>query len=241
MIRRPPSSTLLPYTTLFRSGGSRLDRFITNSSPEQESTRQSPRRLATAPNSVAGQFWDRVAASNSAAITAREPSEFPADHGIEKTQAYSEIQERGQQPLTIEAVRKSLSKLAGSIHVPLPARAQSKTVSSPRNQPQPIQTETRNRPRLAPGSSANLPKPEWNHSSPRLPELGRFVTAPPRSLPAVNPPRRNDRSSTPLSSFIKAALPAPADGTNIIRSEEHTSELQSRRNLVCRLLLEKKK
>ena len=28
---------------------------------------------------------------------------------------------------------------------------------------------------------------------------------------------------------------------NSIRSEEHTSELQSRRNLVCRLLLEKKK
>ena len=32
------------------------------------------------------------------------------------------------------------------------------------------------------------------------------------------------------------------DGINILqaRSEEHTSELQSRRNLVCRLLLEKK-
>src|SRR5690606_40906977 len=28
---------------------------------------------------------------------------------------------------------------------------------------------------------------------------------------------------------------------NLIRSEEHTSELQSRENLVCRLLLEKKK
>src|SRR5690606_40200421 len=28
---------------------------------------------------------------------------------------------------------------------------------------------------------------------------------------------------------------------NIVRSEEHTSELQSRENLVCRLLLEKKK
>ena len=27
----------------------------------------------------------------------------------------------------------------------------------------------------------------------------------------------------------------------LTRSEEHTSELQSRRNLVCRLLLEKKK
>ena len=34
----------------------------------------------------------------------------------------------------------------------------------------------------------------------------------------------------------------PDDGrTNGMRSEEHTSELQSRRNLVCRLLLEKKK
>src|SRR5690606_40329869 len=31
------------------------------------------------------------------------------------------------------------------------------------------------------------------------------------------------------------------DGTGKKRSEEHTSELQSRENLVCRLLLEKKK
>ena len=31
------------------------------------------------------------------------------------------------------------------------------------------------------------------------------------------------------------------DKKNQVRSEEHTSELQSRRNLVCRLLLEKKK
>ena len=38
------------------------------------------------------------------------------------------------------------------------------------------------------------------------------------------------------------ALASDADGTtNTIRSEEHTSELQSRRNLVWRLLLEKKK
>src|SRR2546427_3767144 len=31
------------------------------------------------------------------------------------------------------------------------------------------------------------------------------------------------------------------DGSLILRSEEHTSELQSQSNLVCRLLLEKKK
>src|SRR5436309_7596038 len=33
----------------------------------------------------------------------------------------------------------------------------------------------------------------------------------------------------------------PGKGNGIDRSEEHTSELQSRENLVCRLLLEKKK
>src|SRR2546430_13683409 len=32
-----------------------------------------------------------------------------------------------------------------------------------------------------------------------------------------------------------------AEGDQIARSEEHTSELQSQSNLVCRLLLEKKK
>src|SRR5690606_40316770 len=32
-----------------------------------------------------------------------------------------------------------------------------------------------------------------------------------------------------------------AEATPALRSEEHTSELQSRENLVCRLLLEKKK
>src|SRR5690606_40836995 len=45
------------------------------------------------------------------------------------------------------------------------------------------------------------------------------------------------RSSRPTAVTIPAsACAAPAN-----RSEEHTSELQSRENLVCRLLLEKKK
>src|SRR2546422_6295263 len=38
-----------------------------------------------------------------------------------------------------------------------------------------------------------------------------------------------------------AAAGAAADRRNVPRSEEHTSELQSRLHLVCRLLLEKKK
>src|SRR5207237_10403846 len=43
--------------------------------------------------------------------------------------------------------------------------------------------------------------------------------------------------TTPLSSSIAAVLARAPEG----RSEEHTSELQSHLNLVCRLLLEKKK
>src|SRR5690606_39618594 len=39
----------------------------------------------------------------------------------------------------------------------------------------------------------------------------------------------------------QARLPAAAHRRVLLRSEEHTSELQSRENLVCRLLLEKKK
>src|SRR5687768_17950289 len=37
------------------------------------------------------------------------------------------------------------------------------------------------------------------------------------------------------------AGPAPGERQGALRSEEHTSELQSRLHLVCRLLLEKKK
>src|SRR5690606_20524124 len=39
-----------------------------------------------------------------------------------------------------------------------------------------------------------------------------------------------------IQDLLKASV-----GLNLARSEEHTSELQSRENLVCRLLLEKKK
>src|SRR5690606_41284221 len=53
------------------------------------------------------------------------------------------------------------------------------------------------------------------------------------------------------AAFLSGCLPCPplplprclnpSTASRIQRSEEHTSELQSRENLVCRLLLEKKK
>src|SRR5436309_6134590 len=41
--------------------------------------------------------------------------------------------------------------------------------------------------------------------------------------------------------YVAAAKAVDAMAAAELRSEEHTSELQSRENLVCRLLLEKKK
>src|SRR3712207_7522181 len=47
--------------------------------------------------------------------------------------------------------------------------------------------------------------------------------------------------STGVSGVARATGAARAAGAAGVRSEEHTSELQSRQYLVCRLLLEKKK
>src|SRR5256885_2622166 len=45
----------------------------------------------------------------------------------------------------------------------------------------------------------------------------------------------------PISAFGSAMFRSPSMAYDAVRSEEHTSELQSPCNLVCRLLLEKKK
>src|SRR2546427_7012021 len=46
---------------------------------------------------------------------------------------------------------------------------------------------------------------------------------------------------TPTGGGSGVPTPMPSGGNSCERSEEHTSELQSQSNLVCRLLLEKKK
>src|SRR2546430_7728241 len=54
---------------------------------------------------------------------------------------------------------------------------------------------------------------------------------------AAGPPARERDGATPRP----GRCPSPASVDGHTRSEEHTSELQSQSNLVCRLLLEKKK
>src|SRR3712207_7568737 len=63
-----------------------------------------------------------------------------------------------------------------------------------------------------------------------------------RSLPAEIKKDMRFVPATNLEQVLAIALPQPiASSTASERSEEHTSELQSRQYLVCRLLLEKKK
>src|SRR5690606_39304714 len=52
-------------------------------------------------------------------------------------------------------------------------------------------------------------------------------------------PTENETHDNIVAYWLPERQPEP--GEELSRSEEHTSELQSRENLVCRLLLEKKK
>src|SRR3712207_6914561 len=65
-----------------------------------------------------------------------------------------------------------------------------------------------------------------------------MIRRPPRST--LFPYTTLFRSTKPLRDRARGAVIPPADHRPD-RSEEHTSELQSRQYLVCRLLLEKKK
>src|SRR5438445_3310955 len=88
----------------------------------------------------------------------------------------------------------------------------------------------------SPASSA-VPPAARSSTSPapatRFSALSRSL--PPQAHPSRTPPC--SRTPPPASSSANSAPPASPGR----RSEEHTSELQSRQYLVCRLLLEKKK
>src|SRR2546430_7552257 len=89
------------------------------------------------------------------------------------------------------------------------------------------------------------------HSSVRPPRASPFLSffflmirRPPRStlFPYTTLFRSAARTSRPPPTCCTAAAGAPRwRAGHLCRSEEHTSELQSQSNLVCRLLLEKKK
>src|SRR5690625_6727272 len=82
--------------------------------------------------------------------------------------------------------------------------------------------------------------------SSRSPAL--ISTKPPKMERAAEPEPRRASSESLAAGRVRPKLPAAAvtsaakpEAEDARRSEEHTSELQSRGHLVCRLLLEKKK
>src|SRR3712207_8698908 len=82
----------------------------------------------------------------------------------------------------------------------------------------------------------------------RMPEIDG-IEATRRTLQASPASRVLVLTTFDLDDYVYRALKAGASGfllkdaprARLLRSEEHTSELQSRQYLVCRLLLEKKK
>src|SRR5690554_7775470 len=65
-----------------------------------------------------------------------------------------------------------------------------------------------------------------------------FSSSSARSSRAIAPKLTDSSNLSPVFNVFNCSL---NKSRNCVRSEEHTSELQSRPHLVCRLLLEKKK
>src|SRR5205085_9854666 len=79
------------------------------------------------------------------------------------------------------------------------------------------------------GSSAPRTPPRWSSGS------GSVTIATCSSTTSLPP-----NGSCPAAAPCASTASSPKCGPGTSRSEEHTSELQSQSNLVCRLLLEKK-
>src|SRR2546422_5312758 len=86
-----------------------------------------------------------------------------------------------------------------------------------------------------------LPICGWTRGSTASPTSTRGWPSTTTRSPRGAAPVRSGPSSPPPASTSRPSSPPTAWRRDSSRSEEHTSELQSRLHLVCRLLLEKKK
>src|SRR5262245_62969277 len=80
--------------------------------------------------------------------------------------------------------------------------------------------------------------PCWSRRAPR-PSRSRFWSK--NSSRAIIAPRLSTAAFTDPGAITRMWTLPPGSENAAVQSEEHTSELQSLRHLVCRLLLEKKK
>src|SRR5690606_24726780 len=119
------------------------------------------------------------------------------------------------------------------------------TGCNPQNEPQPLTVYVSCDPANTSASASRKRSPRAVSSASASPEASVSWTAAPAAMvnalllkvpPCGSPPTSG--SNTAMTSRLPPK--APNDSPPPMRSEEHTSELQSRENLVCRLLLEKK-
>src|SRR5205085_9883413 len=103
----------------------------------------------------------------------------------------------------------------------------------------PPQTRHQNRPAHPVARSAAPLEPP--HPAAQIAALSFKRPADHRDLHSFPPRRSSDLFGPPRRTLVLAASPLDDDRRGQGRSEEHTSELQSQSNLVCRLRLEKKK
>src|SRR2546422_8333629 len=97
-----------------------------------------------------------------------------------------------------------------------------------------------------PPRSPLFPYPTLSRSRPAPAVRVRWNENTDTPLPPDEPAGQNPPDGAILDYYLAHAASGPVtlevlDARGNVRSEEHTSELQSRLHLVCRLLLEKKK
>src|SRR5690625_5423343 len=92
------------------------------------------------------------------------------------------------------------------------------------------------------GSCKNLEKPRSRGAGRKRLSAMRTTGAPNRTAsgPAPEAPERSLAGRASMADVGRSAGVSAQTVSRYFRSEEHTSELQSRGHLVCRLLLEKK-
>src|SRR5256885_5131834 len=97
--------------------------------------------------------------------------------------------------------------------------------------------------RTWPASTRSTNEPTWHGILTIRPEFPPFLGSRGRLLPEGPIPQRGTaevRTAGEPSTDLSGGAPSLLRCEDGLRSEEHTSELQSPCNLVCRLLLEKK-
>src|SRR3712207_6960291 len=193
MIRRPPRSTLFPYTTLFRSGGSVTERYVLAVDQGTTSTRSI--------------VFDR--AGRLVAVRQREHRQyFPRPGWVEHDP--EEIWANTQ--LTAAQALRDVTGRPGQVVALGIANQRETTVVWERATGRPLVRAL-----------------VWQDT--RTGPLVEQLAARPEA------PLVRERTGLELAGYFAG----PRLRWVLDRSEEHTSELQSRQYLVCRLLLEKKK